>query len=366
MSIRYAILCIIFTAKHSEMTKSTSLFSLMVFILLSVSCSNQQENTTTTSSYFDYSEKDDLLSGGVKMIPIQTASGEFKVWTKRVGNNPTMKLLLLHGGPGMTHEYFEAFDSYFPNAEIEYYYYDQLESAYSDQPNDSSLWSVKRYVDEVEQVRKALGLDKSNFYLLGHSWGGILAMEYALKYQENLKGLIISNMVASVPEYNKYADEVLGPQLPPEVLTEIKNLEAKGEYTSPRYTELLFEYFYTEHVLRMPLAEWPEPANRSFGKLNPNLYIAMQGPSEFGIVGDAKLKNWDVSKELVKIKTPTLTIGGNFDTMDPKYMEWMSTQVQNGQYLNCPKGSHMSMYDDQETYFKGLINFIKEVDKKKE
>jgi len=108
------------------------------------------------------------------MIPIQTESGTFNVWTKRVGNNPTMKVLLLHGGPGVTHEYLESFDSYLPNAEIEYYYYDQLDSHYSDQPNDSNLWSVDRYVDEVEQVRIALGLNNENFYLYGSSWGVFL------------------------------------------------------------------------------------------------------------------------------------------------------------------------------------------------
>ena len=338
---------------------------LIVFSLFVFSCTNPNKKdikATDNNSYLDYSNRDDKLSGGVKMIPIKTASGEFKVWTKRVGNNPTMKVLLLHGGPGATHEYFEAFDSYFPNAGIEYYYYDQLESAYSEQPNDSTLWSVDRYVDEVEQVRKALGLDSSNFYLLGNSWGGILCMEYALKYQDNLKGLIITNMMASVPEYNKYANEVLGPQLPPEVLKEVKELEAKGEFENPRYSELLFQYYYTEHILRMPLEEWPNPVNRAFAKLNPNLYVTMQGPSEFGIVGDAKLKDWDITAELPRITVPTLSVGGAYDTMDPKHMEWIATQVQNGQYLHCPNGSHLSMYDDPEVYFDGIIKFIKEVD----
>ena len=346
------------------MKKSILLIALSLIIFSCNNSKDDESNTTKESNYLDYSTRDDKLSGGVKMIPIQTASGEFKVWTKRVGNNPTMKVLLLHGGPGATHEYFEAFDSYFPNAGIEYYYYDQLESSYSDQPNDSTLWSVDSYVDEVEQVRKALGLNKDNFYLLGNSWGGILCMEYALKYQDNLKGLIITNMMASVPEYNKYANEVLGPQLPPEVLKEVKELEAKGEFDNPRYSELLFQYYYTEHILRMPLEEWPDPVNRAFANLNPNLYVTMQGPSEFGIVGDAKLKDWDITKELPKITVPTLSVGGAYDTMDPKHMEWIATQVQNGQYLHCPDGSHMSMYDDAETYFEGLIKFIKEVDKK--
>src|SRR5262245_14830957 len=149
------------------------------------------------SQYFDNAGRDDVLAGGVKMIPVTTPKGSYRVWTKRVGNNPRIKVLLLHGGPAATHEYFEAFDSYFPAAGYEYYYYDQLGSAYSDQPNDPSLWEIARFVDEVEQVRKALRLTRDDFYLLGHSWGGILAMEYALDHQDNLKGLIISNMMAN-------------------------------------------------------------------------------------------------------------------------------------------------------------------------
>ena len=115
------------------------------------------------ATYFDNTGRDDVLAGGVRMIPIHTPSGDFRVWTKRVGNNPKLKVLLLHGGPGATHEYFEAFDSYFPAAGIEYYYYDQLGSAFSDQPNDPALWDIPRFVEEVEQVRQALGLNKDNF-----------------------------------------------------------------------------------------------------------------------------------------------------------------------------------------------------------
>src|SRR5580692_6578438 len=146
-----------------------------------------------SAAYLDSSGRDDVLSGGAKLITIQTPKGAFRVWTKRVGNNPRIKVLLLHGGPGATHEYFEAFDSYFPKAGIEYYYYDQLGSAYSDQPDEPSLWELPRFVDEVEQVRTALKLERGNFFLLGQSWGGILALEYALKYQQNLKALVISN-----------------------------------------------------------------------------------------------------------------------------------------------------------------------------
>lgn len=113
---------------------------------------------TGPASYFDNSGRDDALSGGVKMIPVQTPKGAFHVWTKRIGNNPRIKVLLLHGGPGATHEYFEAFDSYFPGAGIEYYYYDQLGSAYSDQPEAPELWELPRFVEEVEQVSGERGL----------------------------------------------------------------------------------------------------------------------------------------------------------------------------------------------------------------
>ena len=331
------------------------------FVFALAACNNG--STDVISSYHDTTGRTDVLSGGVKRIPIHTDKGDFTVWTKRVGNNPTKKVLLLHGGPGATHEYFECFDSFLPQEGVEYYYYDQLGSAYSDNPNDSSLWSIERYVEEVETVRAALGLDSNNFYLLGHSWGGILAIEYALKYQQHLKGLIISNMMASIPEYVKYANEVLGPQLPKEVLAQIRGFEAKEQYTDPAYLKLISDYYYPEHVLRMPPATWPDPVVRAFAKMNYPLYLKMQGPSEFGVVGDAVLKNWDRTADLAKIKVPTLSIGGAFDTMDPKAMEMIANKVQKGTFLLCPKGSHMSMYDDQATYFKGLIDFINKVDK---
>lgn len=308
----------------------------------------------------DYSNQDDQKTGGIRMIPITTPKGVFNVWTKRVGNNPKMKVLLLHGGPGGTHELFENFDGYLPKEEIEYIYYDQLESYYSDKPNDSTLWNIEHFVDEVDQVRKALNLNKDNFYLFGQSWGGLLAMEYALKHPDNLKGLIIANMVASIPEYEKYAADVLGPQLPPEVHKEIKELEAKGDFSNPRYSELVTQHYYVKHVLHLPLDEWPEFINRSFDHMNPNIYIYMQGYSEFGVTGNASLKGWDVSERLPEIKVPTLMIGGKHDTMDPKYMEWMSTQVQNGRSLTT-NGAHLTQYDDADNFFNGLIKFIKDV-----
>lgn len=341
-----------------------SLTPFLMVLLLMMGCSNNQKNETSIaekSSYFDYSNSDDQVTGGIKMIPIETPKGTFNVYTKRMGNNPKMRVLLLHGGPGGTHEEFGNFDGYLPNEEIEYIYYDQLDSYYSDKPNDSTLWTTEHFVEEVEQVRKALNLTKDNFYLLGQSWGGILAMEYALKYQDNLKGLIVCNMVASVPEYNKYAQNVLGPQLPKEVLEEIQTIEANKDYANPRYEELLMEHFYTAHILRKPLEEWPKSVHLLFEHLNAGIYVYMQGPSEFGITGEASLSNWDVSNRLKEIKVPTLMLGAEHDTMDPKYMEWMASEVQNGRSV-ITTGSHLSQFDDPDTFFPAVIKFIKDVD----
>jgi proline iminopeptidase len=314
----------------------------------------------SAEQYLDDSARDDRLCGGVRLVPIATPHGRFKVWTKRVGNHPRIKLLLLHGGPGATHEYFEPCDSYLPAAHVEYYYYDQLGSRYSDQPDLPELWEIPRFVDEVEQVRSALGLDAGNFFLLGHSWGGILAIEYALRHPQHLKGLVISNMMASVPAYNAYAEQVLMPEIDPAALAEIQRLESARDYDNPRYMQLLMEHHYVRHVLRMPLGQWPDPVDRTFRHINPKVYIPMQGPSELGASG--KLMHWDRTADLSRIDVPTLTIGARYDTMDPRHMEDLARRLPRGRYLDCPAGSHMAMFDDQQRWFEGVIRFLRDVD----
>jgi proline iminopeptidase len=244
---------------------------------------------------------------------------------------------------------------------VEYYYYDQLGSGFSDNPGDPSLWELDRFVDEVEQVRTALGLDSSNFILFGQSWGGLLAIEYALHHQQHLRGLVISNMMASVPAYNAYAEQVLMPQMDQVALAEIKELEAKGDIENPRYMELLTEQHYAHHVLRMPTGDWPDPVQRGFAHINPAIYVSMQGPSELGISAEAKLAHWDRTAELASIEVPALVIGARHDTMDPAHMEMMAGRLPRGRYLGCPNGSHLAMYDDQKTYFAGLVEFLHDI-----
>lgn len=344
---------------------ATLLATLVLLASASANAATAPTQAAPGAAYFDHARHGEILTGDVKMVPITTPKGTFRVWTKRVGNNPKLAVLLLHGGPGATHEYFEAFDSFLPQAGIEYIYYDQLGSAFSDQPSaeisaDDSLWTIDRYVDEVEQIRVALHLDKENFCVLGHSWGGVLAIEYALKYQQHLKCVVISNMVDSIPAYNRYANDVLMPAMDQARLAEVKKLEADHQTSDPRYMAILGPMHYEQHVLRLPQAQWPEPVTRSFGHMNEHIYSLMQGPSELGASG--RLLNWDRSKDLHRITVPTLVIAGQHDTMDPKYMAGMAKKLPQGHYLLCPKGSHMSMYDDQQTYFAGLLGFLKKVE----
>jgi proline iminopeptidase len=145
-----------------------------------------------------------------------------------------------------------------------------------------------------------------------------------------------------------------------DVLAEIQSFEKAEDYDNPRYMELLVEHYYVDHILRMPADEWPDPVNRAFARLNKEIYIPLQGPSELGASG--KLVEWDRTAALSEIQVPTLVIGAEHDTMDPKHMKWMASAFPNGRYLYCPNGSHFAMYDDQIAYFEGLIRFIRDVD----
>ncbi len=285
------------------------------------------------------------------MVPV--VGGKYKVWTKRIGSGP-IKVLLLHGGPGASHDYFEAMESFLPEAGIEFFYYDQLGCGNSDHPDDTSLWTLPRYTEEVEEVRRGLGLD--NFVLLGHSWGGILAMEYALNYQQHLRGLVISNMTAGAESYLKRTAS-LKQLLPPDKLARLTALEAKQDYDNPEYGTIMMEHLYPKMICR--IQPWPEPVDRTFRLLNQTIYNQMQGKSEFLMTGN--LKGWERWDRLHEIKVRALTIGATHDEMDPKDMKKMATLMPNATSAICPNGSHMDMWDDQAYYFKHLVPFLKSV-----
>jgi proline iminopeptidase len=293
-----------------------------------------------------------IRTAGIRMLPV--VQGKYKVWTKKLGSGP-LKVLTLHGGPGFSHEYLEALESFLPDAGIEMYYYDQLGCGNSDQPDDPSLWTLPRYVEEVEEVRRALGLD--NFVLYGHSWGGILAIDYALKYQSHLRGLVISDMVAGTQAYLKRTGALKVQMLPPASLARLQALDARQDYDSPEYEKIMMDELYPQMICR--LKPWPEPVTRAFRHSNQKIYVQMQGKSEFLVTGN--LKNWERWDRLHEIKTRALTIGARYDEMDPEDMKKMARAMPNATSFICPQGSHLCMWDDQAFYFDNLIKFLKSV-----
>jgi proline iminopeptidase len=292
-----------------------------------------------------------IRTAGIRMLPV--VGGRYKVWTKKLGSGP-LKILLLHGGPGVGHEYLEAFESFLPQAGIEMYYYDQLGCNNSDQPNDDSLWVLGRYTEEVEEVRRGLGLE--NFVLFGHSWGGVLAIEYALRYQRHLRALVISNMAGGIQAYMKRTARIKS-QLPPATLARLQALEATNSYDSPEYQNIMLDVVYPRMICR--IQPWPEPVTRALRHANNDIYNVMQGKSEFMVTGN--LKDWERWDRLHEIGVKALTIGARYDEMDPNDMRNMARLLANGTYGYCESGSHLPMWDDQSVYFNHILNFLRGV-----
>ena len=277
--------------------------------------------------------------------------GKYKVWTKKIGDG-AIKVLTLHGGPGSTHAYLECFEKFLPQAGIEFYYYDQLGCGFSDKPEDTSLWTLDRFRDEVEQVRGALGLE--NFILYGHAFGAMIAIEYALKYPMTLRKLVLSNMTASTLDCDTYMHQLRG-TIAPAILAKMQQFEDSGRYQDPDYETLIEQFLYTKNRCRLdPL---PEPVQRAFTLLSRPVYNTMHGPNEFLFTGN--LKNWDRWTDLMRIQVPTLTIGSRWDEMDPTEIEKEAHKLPHGRYAFCANGSHLCMWDDQQSYFDQLIRFLK-------
>jgi proline iminopeptidase len=290
---------------------------------------------------------DGVRTGGSRKISIDD---RYEVWVKQVGTGG-IPVLTLHGGPGFPHYYYECFEDFLPRDMIRFWYYDQLGCGFSDKPDDPTLWTVERFREEVEQVRSALGLDR--FVLYGQSWGGMLAIEYALAYPQFLSGLVISNMTASIPSYVKYVNE-LRAAMPPDIDSALKVFEDRGDFLAPEYQQLVMDHLYSKHLCR--LDPWPEPAMRSMLNLNAQVYNTMQGPSEFTVVGN--FKDWDRWADLHRISMPTLLMVGRYDTMSVADIQRMGSLIPNSEVVVLENGSHWAMYDDQEAYFGALVPFL--------
>lgn len=313
-----------------------------------------------------YSE---MSAPGTKMISVY--NGKYKVFTQKKGAGKT-NLLLLHGGPENTHEYFENFPEYLTQAGVTIYYYDQLGSYFSDTPHDSTIWDIDRFVEEVEEVRKGLGID--SFYLLGHSWGGMLAELYAARYGGHLNGLILSNVPGFFAGDTKYLhstidsiDKVVRYQTT--LLPKFKNNKAQIDSISKGLT----------------LADTAthKALSKQYNHANDSLFARTMYYHKEGRVPDALMRNTkharfesiekynfnpfgaDYKKALQQIKTPTLIIGGRNDFVHPDGYQDLR-KIMTGAKVSvfiCPNGAHFTMWDDTENYFRELNRFIYEVNK---
>ncbi|MEO8795977.1 MAG: proline iminopeptidase-family hydrolase [Daejeonella sp.] len=346
---------------------------LTSFLLLLVSTTLFAQTQETKDSVY-YAK---LAQGGTKMISVQ--NGKYKVFTQKIGKGK-IKLLLLHGGPANGHEYFENFPKYLKKQGITIYYYEQLGSYYSESPLDSTAYTPNAFVEHVEEVRKALNL--KNFYLLGHSWGGMLAELYAQKYQKNLKGLILSNVPGwdfssqkdakifsdSLTKlvFNTAAEDLSLKQYQPEVLDSVlsgKNLSNKtlSKTIMRQYNKILdstmtrHTYYYKEGALPEPLRR-DEAHSKANTKNNP--YLKKLQLSH---------RKVDYKPALLSIKTNTLLLGSAHDYMYAQGYYDMKKAMTNANVRVeiVPDGSHFAMWDDPEHYFEVLTKFIKDVEKKR-
>ena len=280
-----------------------------------------------------------------------------ETWYRIVGDGEEpgkLPVLVLHGGPGAPHVYLESLQAVATTGRRAIFY-DQLGCGSSSR-SDESLWNVKTFVEEVGAVRDALGLEKTHIF--GSSWGGMLAMEYALTKPAGLASLVISSSPASIPLWAEETSR-LRSELPEEVRATLDEHETAGTTGSPEY-EAATMVFYKRHVCR--LDEWPDHILRAFAKLqqNPDVYMYMQGPNEFVITGT--LKDWDIVDRLGEIDVPTLITTGGHDECTPKQAEIVHRGIQGSEWVVFENGSHMQFAEEPEHYLEVLDDFLTRVE----
>jgi proline-specific peptidase len=280
----------------------------------------------------------------------------YKTWYRIVGEGEEpgkLPLLALHGGPGACHDYLESLDA-MADTGRRVIYYDQLGCGLShiDQSHPE-MWTVDLYVEEVDVVRQALGLDR--IHLLGQSWGGMLAMEYMIRQPQGVASVTIASSPASMIQWVEEANK-LRDQLPPDVQAALLKHEAAGTTDDPEYAQAM-QVFYDRHVCR--IVPNPEYVSRSFAKLaqHPEVYYTMNGPSEFHVIGT--LKHWDIIPQLGKINAPTLVTSGKYDEATPVIAQTVHSGIRGSEWVLFENSSHTAHAEEAERYMQVLGDFIR-------
>lgn len=263
-------------------------------------------------------------------------------------------LVCLHGGPGATHDYILPLAD-LANFGVRVVFYDQLGCGNSELPKNIALFTVERGVEELEKLRKILNLGR--IHLMGSSYGGMLAIAYALKYQKNLKSIITTGGLASVP-LTIAEMQRLKSELPSKIRKTLEKYEDIGEYENTEYEKAVM-FFYRKHLLR--LHKWPPEQDYTLAHISKPVYHTMNGPNEFTIIGNTRY--WDVTDQLPKIRVPTLVTGGRYDEVTPKVARSIHKGIKGSKLVTFQKSSHLPMWEERKRYITTLRDFIDSVDK---
>lgn len=285
----------------------------------------------------------------------------YKVWYRIIGDGEDVgksPLLCLHGGPGAPHDYLEPLEAMAATGR-RVILYDQLGCGNSDQPHDPSLWTVALFLEELGVVRQALGLQR--VHILGQSWGGMLAMEYALTQPSGLASIILADAPASMPQWIAETNR-LRRELPPDVEQTLRKHEAEGTVDSPEYQAAMLG-FYRRHLCR--LEPWPAYVERTFEKLgqNPEVYHTMIGPCEFHVTGT--LKEWDILQRLPEIQVPALVLGGRYDEATPTITETVHRGIGGSEWVIFENSSYLPHVEETDRYLQVLGQFLDRVERQR-
>jgi L-proline amide hydrolase len=277
-----------------------------------------------------------------------------QTWYRTVepeGDGGRVPLLCLHGGPGANWLHVKPYEILADERLV--VFYDQLGAGNSavSEPHDPAMWTPELYVEEVDAVREALGLER--VHILGHSWGGMLGMQYAAGRPEGLVSLIVESSPPSVPAWMPEVAR-LRSELPPEVEATLREHEEAGTTDSPEYEEAVL-VFYRRHLCRV---EWPDWLVECFTLLeaNPEVYHSMNGPSEFHVIGT--IKDWDITGRLGQIEVPTLIFSGRYDEVTPASTETAHRLIPGSEYVVMEESSHMSQAEQPEETFALVRDFL--------
>jgi L-proline amide hydrolase len=283
----------------------------------------------------------------------------YQTWYRVVGEAEDpgkLPLLCLHGGPGATWHHMEPYEALAEGRRV--VFYDQLGCGNSAvaEPHDPAMWTTELYIEEIRVLRESLGLDR--IHVLGHSWGGMLGMAYAITQPRGLAGLVIESSPASIPFWITEITR-LRAELPAEVEATLRKHEEAGTTGDPEYEEAMM-VFYRRHVCRVD--PWPDWLMRTFEALeaNPEVYNTMNGPSEFHVIGT--IKDWDVSDRLEEIEVPTLIISGRHDEITPATIERVHKGIPGSEWVLMEESSHMAQAEEPERTLAVIGDFLSRVE----